>query len=75
MEQKIRQQPFADEREGSEHQSDIAAGYRQSAGDIVEEDSLGDELLFNIEALESEENVSEQGKVDLFCIKSLLRLQ
>ena len=66
MEQYIQQHPFTDESEDSEHQhTDIYAGYRQSAGDTVEEDSLGDELLFTIEALESEENVSEQGKVDL----------
>ena len=66
MEQYIQQHPFLDESEDSEHQyTDIYAGYRQSAGNTVEEDSLGDELLFTIEALESEENVSEQGKVDL----------
>jgi hypothetical protein len=66
MEQYIQQHPFTDESEDSEYQhTDIYAGYRQSAGDTVEEDSFGDELLFTIEALESEENVSEQGKVDL----------
>ena len=62
----IQQHPFTDESEDSEHQyTDIYAGYWKSAGDTVEEDFLGDELLFTIEALESEENVSEQGKVDL----------
>ena len=66
MEHYIQQHLFTDESKGSEHQyTDTYAGYRQSAGDIVEVDPLGDELLFTIEALESEENVSEQGKVDL----------
>jgi len=62
IEQYIQQHPFTDLSEDSEHQptehNPSADGWEDMAN------SSGDELLFTIEALEREENVSEQGQAD-----------